>query len=199
MHRFFVAALAAGLLLAASFPAFAQDVVVDPVNDGSDTACANDEELDVVSTDVLVTDIVVPGFDLDQSAEVTRVLVDLGTSDSEITGQVQATLTWDRSLNDFDLVGTSQRSDELSDSYQPEAAAEETVTLTVGHCEVIALTAVNFFAPLAAFDTLTLGVEVVDENPVSQDEEAVTEDQDAAVAADEIVEDIDVDEVAAAQ
>lgn len=147
MSRLLAVALAAVMLFAA-VPAFAAEVAGAPARDaGEDAAsdCANPDGLEVVTLDGSGSEIAAPGQRL-VDTETKSFIVDLGGESADATGELSISLAWDALLNDYDLEVTADDTVARSENAQPFDASEESVTLTVSHCQVVEVVAYNFFA-----------------------------------------------------
>lgn len=157
MSRLFVAALV-GLLLFAAVPAFAEDLASQEVVEELEVpaaeelspavepiACENAAGLEVVTRDGLAAEITAPDLTLVDS-EAKSFVVDLQADSLDATADLTVDMTWDAVVNDYDLEVTAADSTLLSDNAQPFDPSEESVTLPVAHCQVIEVSAYNFFA-----------------------------------------------------
>jgi hypothetical protein len=147
MSRLLAVALAA-LLVFAAVPAFA-DEAADTLADSTATedvlACENPDGLEVVTLDGVDSDIAAPGLTLVDS-EAKSFLVDLGADSTDVTADLTVDMSWDALLNDYDLEVAAGDETARSENAQPFDASEESVTLSVAHCQVIEVVAYNFFA-----------------------------------------------------
>lgn len=177
MSRLLAVAVAALMLLAA-VPAFAEDL--DTAAASGDTApaqheaavtapateavpCVNPDALEVVTLDQVESEIAAPGLTV-VDTETKSFVVDLGADSLEATAPLAVTMSWDALLNDYDLEVTAD--DTLrSENAQPFDPSEESVTVTVSHCQVIEVSAYNFFALQPATTlSLSFGPGAVDED-----------------------------------
>lgn len=164
MSRLFAAALTA-LLLFAAVPAFAQEIeAAEPAEDSGVESivveCENPDGLEVITPEGLQSDITTPSFLVGNEVETKEYLVDLQATSPDATASVAAVMTWGLIVNDYDLEAYSAKGGGLSENYQPEDPAEESVTMTqVRHCEVIVVGAIDFLAPVVA-DALALDFQV---------------------------------------
>jgi hypothetical protein len=141
------------LLLLSALPAAAQEApeataTEEPTVEATPIACDNPDELEVITTEGLASDITTPAFD-GSGTEEKEFLVDLGATSLDATAPVDIAMTWDLAVNDYDLGADSAASSGFSENYQPFDPTEENVRLdVVNHCEVIYVRAVNFLAPV---------------------------------------------------
>lgn len=183
MSRLFVAALV-GLLLFAAVPAFAEDLRAEAVEEvalpvAEAIACDNVDGLEAVTLDGLASEIAAPGLTLIDS-EAKSFLVDLQADSLTATAELTVDMTWDALLNDYDLEVTAHET-VLSENAQPFDPSEESVTLPVTHCQVIEVSAYNFFA-LQPASALSIAFSV--------DEASAADAADAGVPSLEALEDV---------
>lgn len=172
MTRILVVALVAALAFAVVPAAFATEVpastieaateapteaateVAEEPTETAPLACANPNDLEVVTPAGLDSTIPTPVFD-GPGTEYKEYLVDLSAASLDATAPVNITLTWGLRVNDYDLGAISRRSEGFTDNFQPIDPAEEATSVVAGHCEVIEVQAINFLAPID-IDTLAL-------------------------------------------
>lgn len=158
MSRLLAATLFSVLVFTA-VPAAAQDAPASTATATPAVACANPDALEVITPAGPESDITTPAFD-GPGEESKDYLVDLGASSADANAPLDIVLTWELTVNDYDLGAGSAVSTGYSENYQPFDPTEEKVHLdVVKHCEVITVRAVNFLAPVDV-DELTLAFTV---------------------------------------
>lgn len=133
-----------------------------PVDDGSageeapePKICDNQFGFDVLAPGALDVTVPAPSFLVGNERETRFFLVDLGSEEvpayEDTTARLSGEMTWTVVANDYDLILGSV----TTEGFQPVDPAVETATITVGHCDLVEIGALDFLAP-APVEELTI-------------------------------------------
>lgn len=117
--------------------------------------CENENGFDVLSPGDLDVTVPAPNTFVGNERETQFFLVDLGTEEepafADTTASLSGEMTWTVVANDYDMVlGATTTAD-----FQPVDPAVESATVTVRHCGLVEIGAIDFNAP-APVEELTI-------------------------------------------
>lgn len=126
-----------------------EEEALDPV------VCGNEHDFEVLTPGSLDVTVPAPSAFLGNERETQFFLVDLGSEEApafeDTTADLTGEMTWTVIANDYDMI----LGPVTTEAFQPLDPAVETATVTVGHCDLIQIGALDWLAP-APVEELTI-------------------------------------------